>query len=384
MIDLKAVFRENPKCLTNHSLFKSVLREKYPEEQRMANILPALQECGIAARIKFKPAIGCLEMQKLIEQIEREWGIAAVYAREAMLIWAAAFDVPVFTVGFQAPIPRTAAPVSAAPWGVQPPAPQWAAPSAPMGPWGVPPVAPQWTVPSVSTTPAAPGDSTQTGSVTYVEVSDKKYEVEKREDGYWLNRFVDFYEAEMTIPSMVDGKPIKGLGDGLFSNRRELKKVHISEGIEYIGKETFSGCSSLMSVTLPNTLESIGEGAFQRCSFLTVSLPPQVQVIDWEAFSECRLLQRVDLPEKLKVIGGYAFSSCISLSEIRIPDGVTDINACAFWKCGLTAAYIPPSVTQINEDAFDNNFSMTIYCAPGSAARDYAMNHNFKCVKWQF
>ena len=93
MIDLQSILKQHPNCLNNRASFKSVLMDKYPTEKRMVNILTILFECGVANRIKTKKSIDANEMQALIAQAENEYGISGLYSQEAILVWAAAFDV---------------------------------------------------------------------------------------------------------------------------------------------------------------------------------------------------------------------------------------------------------------------------------------------------
>ena len=50
-----------------------------------------------------------------------------------------------------------------------------------------------------------------------------------------------------------------------YSQKDEIKKVVIKDGVKNIGYLAFNGCSSLTTVTIPNSVTSIGSGAFATC-----------------------------------------------------------------------------------------------------------------------
>lgn len=371
MIDLKTTLKQYPNCLNSRASFKSVLMDMYPNEKRAINILTILFECGIANKIKIKQSISANEMQGFITQVENEYGISAQYAQDAILVWASAFGVTASAV-------KTSSPT----------------------------VLPRKTAPQVEHTPIA-----------YVQGDVNDYDVEKKKDGYYIIRFNGFEEEEMTIPSMIDGKPIKGIGEGVFQGCASMKKVCISEGIEVIENGAFADIETLESVFLPETLRQIGgkgenwRGAFYGTKLKAVVIPQNTEVIGENTFA-FTCLQKIDLPDKIAAIHSGAFRSCLFLSEIKFPSNLQTIKEEAFVDCDnlreiylptgmksigkyafacteLTSVYIPPTVTNISDQAFGDLYggrsrNLTIYCAAGSVALDYARKHNIKYARAQF
>ncbi len=400
MIDLKSVLKQYPNCLNSRASFKSVLMDKYPAEKRTVNILTILFECGIANKIKAKKSIDANEMHRLIAQIENEYGISGQYAQDAIMIWAAAFDVTVSAVKVNT--------IGAA--AQQPPKPAVNKP------------------------------------VVYVQGNVDDYEVVKRPDGYYITRFNGFEEEEMTIPSMIDGKKIKGIAENVFEGCIIVKKIHISEGIEVIENGVFSECKALENVTLPYTLRQIGGkgaeygGTFSLTGLETITIPQNVAFLGSSSFRYCHNLRKIELSDKIVTIYRRTFESCSKLSEIKLPDSLNTIGRAAFQECRslteiklpsglvtiedeaflycsslrevhipagtkkigkdafkgtkLTAIYIPPTVTAIGDNSarlsfmdetFESNLgNLTIYCAAGSVAMEYARKHGIKCAKAQF
>ncbi len=168
-----------------------------------------------------------------------------------------------------------------------------------------------------------------------------------------------------------------------FNSCPDLKEVRIPDTVTAIGPEAFSSCPSLTTVTLPKGITSVRDGTFSDCSALTsIALPEGVTSIGAKAFYRCSALKTITLPDGVTSIGEDAFYSCSALTSITLPEGVTSIGAKAFNGCSaLSGAVIPASVTAIGDYAF-NNYTMLLYCYPGSAAQAYAEEHylNFRLI----
>lgn len=361
MIDLKAILIQHPNCLNSRASFKSILMDKYPTEKRMVNILTILFECGVANKIKQKKHVDENEMQGLVAQIDNEYGISAQYSQEAILIWATAFDVTASAVKTQAPF-----------------------------------------------TP----QKEMVETVVYVQGDVNDYEVIQKSDGYYITQFNGFEEEEMTIPSLIDGKIIKGIARDAFKGCVSVKTLRISEGIEVIENRAFKECKSLENVFLPDTLRRIGEqnagerdGVFTKTNIRSIVIPHSVEYLGGYAFASCRNLRKVVLSENIKtvsvgtfyncayltevtlpkgllVIEKDAFTLCLGLREISIPMGTKELKECAFANTKMSIIHVPPTVTKIGWCAFVN--SPTVYCVAGSAAMEFARQNNMRCAKAQF
>lgn len=378
MIDLKTILKQHPNCLNSRASFKSVLMDQYPTEKRVVNILTILFECGVANKIKAKKSIAANEMQALITQVENEYGISGQYSQEAILVWATAFDVMVSAVKTK--------PVVSQPENVANPVEQ--------------------------------------KPVVYVQGDVDDYDVIQKSDGYYISHFNGFEEEEMTIPSLIDGKKIKGIAQDAFKGCVMVKQIRISEGIEIIENSAFKECKALEEVTLPDTLRCIGSnsseygiGAFFNTNLKAVILPQNTEFLGPYSFGFCSNLRKVEMSDKITVIHKSTFGHCRSLSDIKLPSGLLNVEKDAFKNCislreihipvgtqliamnafegtNLTSIYIPPTVTKIGEESSssiigDSVFgylsrNLTIYCSAGSTAMDYARKNNIKCAKAQF
>ena len=177
--------------------------------------------------------------------------------------------------------------------------------------------------------------------------------------------------------------------------------LKLDKDVTEIGKEAFYACSSFTSITIPESVTWIGEYAFSRCSSLTsITIPESVGGIGGSTFSRCSSLTRITVSKDNKVydsredcnaiihtesntlisgcknttippsvteIGENAFSGCSSLTSISIPPSVTGIAPWAFEGCSsLTSITIPPSVTWIGLDAFCGCSGLTSITIPPS------------------
>ena len=378
MIDLKSILQQHPNCLSSRASFKSVLMDKYPSEKRMVNILTILFECGVAHKIKEKKILDTNEILGLIAQIENEYGISGQYSQEAILVWAAAFNITASAIKTQ----------------------------------------------SSNTSPKEPVQSAEKKPIVYVQGDVDDYDVVQKTDGYYITHFNGFEEDEMTIPSMIDGKAIKGIAQDAFKGCVAVKRITISEGIEIIENCAFKECKALEEVILPDTLRRIGKksseygaGAFFSTNLKSIVLPHNVEYLGPYSFGFCSNLCRVELSDKITTIHENTFCYCRSLSNVKLPAGLQTIEANAFENCRvlrtvripmgtksigrkafdstyLTEIYIPPTVTKIGDESTRsilgdsvfgyNSRNMTIYCAAGSEAMNYARKNNIKCAKAQF
>lgn len=146
--------------------------------------------------------------------------------------------------------------------------------------------------------------------------------------------------GEISIPSIVNGYTVKGIGDYAFWECKDLTSIVIPEGITFIGQGAFGSCKSITSLVIPDGVTSIGESAFNNCTnAVTISIPNSVR---GDSF------------------GDYVFAGCVSLTAINIPEGVSRIGSCAFRSCkSLEAVTIPSTVSIIYEFAFEGCTSLS-------------------------
>jgi len=138
--------------------------------------------------------------------------------------------------------------------------------------------------------------------------------------------------------------------------KAEVKEIHITERVSYIGTNAFSGFTNATYVVIRPQVTSIGARAFYDCQNLNISTLEGVDLnvtsIGDYAFYHCYKLTKAPFCNKLTSIGTSAFEGC-KLPEIVIPNSVTTIGYRAFTGCSsATKIIIGSGVTTIGDMAF--------------------------------
>lgn len=137
-------------------------------------------------------------------------------------------------------------------------------------------------------------------------------------------------EAEVVVPSNLDGMEVTSIGPFAFSYCDEITHVIISNGVKKIADYAFTVCVNLKEIDFSDSVTYIELGAFLNC----------------------QLLSKVDLPKNLEVIESFAFGGCKSLESVTIPDNAVSIKSSAFESEKLTKVFIPKNVKEIASGAF--------------------------------
>ena len=162
---------------------------------------------------------------------------------------------------------------------------------------------------------------------------------------------------------VIDG--VKSIYKYAFSDTYITKEIILPDSLQVIEDNAFDNCKSLVKINLPVGLKSIGFKAFKNCDSLeSLVIPDSVTYIGTMAFGNSESLKSVSLPNTLEVISASMFQSCVSLESITIPQSVKTISEYAFQSCdSLVEVIIPDNVTSIEKSAFawcDNLTSVTI------------------------
>ena len=169
--------------------------------------------------------------------------------------------------------------------------------------------------------------------------------------------------------NMPDGAPWD-------SQRNEIKKVVIENGVTNIGEFAFEACFNLTSVTIPNSVKAIRKHAFAGCySLVSVSIPNSVTTIGQSAFNGCSSLTSLIIPNSVVIIGWAAFAYCSGLTSINIGNYVRDIGYKAFWGCSSLEQIIMTAGTLPNftaGDFADGLYETAVLYVPSSLYDEYS------------
>jgi hypothetical protein len=130
---------------------------------------------------------------------------------------------------------------------------------------------------------------------------------------------------------------------------KDGQSYDIPGGVKAIEAYAFAGCWRIRSLTIPDGVTSVGRRAFERCVLFSLSFPDSLKTIGYEAFYAC------------------------TIQNLSIGSGVETIDVGAFSKSASFLRYlqIPPTVTEIGEDAFDKAFEMGVIDIEGVSSTVY-------------
>ncbi len=189
---------------------------------------------------------------------------------------------------------------------------------------------------------------------------------------------------------------INTISERSFSGCDKLREVKFERNNPYpyphdvfhfltIGKCAFQGCSSLTSIDLSddlsiNRISEVGAGAFENCSSLkSVKFSNSMKKISEDTFKNCVSLENIVIPNNIEEIGRGTFSGCTGLKSVTLSENMTSIPDNAFENCtSLKQIEIPNNITNISDTAFAGMKDFTIICEKGSAAHEYAKEHDLK------
>lgn len=180
-------------------------------------------------------------------------------------------------------------------------------------------------------------------------------------DGVEVIKFEAFMMRK--IKSIVIPKSVKKIEDLAFSGC-SVEKMVIPNSIGDFGEFTFNGCDSLTDVIIEEGITKLGIGMFCNCQSLTeLCIPPSISNIGFSAFRGCGL-KSINIPETLFGISEYMFYDAYDLKKVELPNTITCIMSHAFYGCEYLHIIIPPSVSYIAPDAFDqcNEYSYENLC----------------------
>lgn len=171
-------------------------------------------------------------------------------------------------------------------------------------------------------------------------------------------------KTDVTVPSMIDGLPVKEIGAYAFCNSG-IETLTVSEGIETVGLDAFYNCQSLTSVTLPKSLRSIAPGMFRYCTNLSkVNFHNETEVLGEYMFYGCRSLKSVRIPPSVIYVPRGAFAYCENLYVVYFYDGLRQIGDGAFMYCSIISLSYPKNLFYIGHKAFAYNKDFDTSGAP--------------------
>lgn len=184
-----------------------------------------------------------------------------------------------------------------------------------------------------------------------------------------------FYHCH-ALSSVKIGDAVESIGTYAFYECKSLSSVTIPNSVKTIGGQAFGFCENLSGAVLGESVTSIGASAFRGCkNLLHVNIPGSVEMIGNGAFSSGVSAFRVsEGNSKYASVEGHLcsadrktliqYATGKNEASVTIPDSIEIIESEAFRDCrAFTNVTVPESVTKVNKDAFKNskNLSALIY-----------------------
>ena len=143
-----------------------------------------------------------------------------------------------------------------------------------------------------------------------------------------------------------------------FNNCLYLRNITFPQSILFLGRDIFNDCKNLTSVDMSLTdVLTIPNGMFEDCHLLNeVKLPRTVKFIGIQSFRSCYNLKTVNIADtQVEEIGNGAFDHCSKYEDGNFPNTLEIIGISAFADCNIDKLSLPPSLTQLEYGAFQDN-----------------------------
>lgn len=254
------------------------------------------------------------------------------------------------------------------------------------------------------------------------------YKIDTYDNGTCVIQKYTGTTADLTIPRVIGGYQVRGIGNVAFWSNDYLTSVVIPEGVNAIGEGAFDGCSALTSISIPASVSSMGVAPFAWCSSLAAihvasgnsvfetidgilinkvekkliccpalfphenyTVPQGIEIIDFNAFNYSRYLKNIVLPEGVLAIGHAAFAFSPSLTSVNIPKSASIpdhmygmATAQPFYGCpvlkDIIVSPVHPELETVDGVLF-NKVEKTLICYPdGLSAESYTVPYGVETI----
>lgn len=161
---------------------------------------------------------------------------------------------------------------------------------------------------------------------------------------------------------------------------KDVEVCFVHPDTKVIAYSAFENCADLIlvNVSADSNISRIGESAFKGCTSLTnIAIYGTYTSINNSVFEGCTSLESVYLPETITSVGDNAFKDCVSLKEVSLSEKVTSVGENAFLNCINLQTLKIPSVTSIGANAFSGCTNIKIL-AMHMKAYDYLTYENLE------
>ena len=158
--------------------------------------------------------------------------------------------------------------------------------------------------------------------------------------------------GDLTIPSSINGVPVRTIGQWAFAYCRQLTSVTIPDTVTTIEDGAFASCSGMKRVFFGANVRSVGSCAFLYCTSLNFVTLPKDAELGASSFGGCESLRLLTADSNfssgchgvfgfwvgglmLDLIGGGGVDmdplwDCTAISCIELGEGVTSVTLSGF------------------------------------------------------
>lgn len=190
----------------------------------------------------------------------------------------------------------------------------------------------------------------------------------------------------------VEMPGVEEIPDYAFDSCERLQSVIIAEDCNKIGTSAFQGCDGLTSIGTNNNpnysfdnyilYEKLSDGSYEintclssrgnnRSSdeiWINADNDPNLlntSSLNEGAFASCKNLAKADLSEsQITAVPTKCFDGCTSLTDVELPKSINNIARDSFANGSSTLDITIPCDSQISDEAFDKNATVTIWTYP--------------------
>ncbi len=144
---------------------------------------------------------------------------------------------------------------------------------------------------------------------------------------------------------------ITEIGAGYLYDFDKIKRIELPQSLQIIQKEAFMECRNLDAIEFPSQLKEIGENAFAFCKLKEVNLPKSVKEIGEFAFGSNNL-REIEWSEAISY-GSCVYGDNYNVSKVTFSEGLKELPD--GYMCGvrkISKAKFPPNITKISNSAF--------------------------------
>jgi len=149
----------------------------------------------------------------------------------------------------------------------------------------------------------------------YGEYDGFSYKI-KSDDTVAINGYTG-REAEIVIPSEIEGRAVTSIADNTFEYKDFITEVTIPDSVKYIGACAFFHCEDIERINMGKNVKEIRYSAFSGCeSLIRIEIPEGVSVIENDLFYDCNDLEEIVIPRSVREIEYNAFDNCFDLEKV--------------------------------------------------------------------